>query len=310
MLSVLERPPQESQHDALSHLPPEIVSEIFIQFLPPYPKAPPLFGPVSPLLLCRICRRWREIALSKDYEEQDMRLAELQLAPGYVGSNLLRSTLLYCRRWKHVEICNPFEHLHLIQHFEMPLLRDLTFGPCNYPSQTADEDFVALELFDRAPQLKDISLTRYFLKAAMHFPWAQLTHLHGECIYATECVEILCEAPQLVGCAFAICSSDDSETYIPPLPVHHQLGFFTLHIDGAFDPDVQLSIILDSLTLPALRTLQIHEPNITLDSLTAFISRSQCTLDELRITKGVIEHAVYRDALPSIGTITVEKSED
>ncbi|KAJ7028557.1 hypothetical protein C8F04DRAFT_62795 [Mycena alexandri] len=168
MLSVLERPPLESQHDALSHLPPEI-SRLATS-------------------LCRICRRWREIALSTpklwranrievagDYEEQDMRLellgtwlsrsghCPLSLSlTGYVGSNLLRSTLLYCRRWEQVEICIPFEHLHLIQHFEMPLLRDLTFGPCDYPSQTADEDFVALELFDRALQLKAISLTRYY----------------------------------------------------------------------------------------------------------------------------------------------------
>ncbi|KAJ7762478.1 hypothetical protein B0H16DRAFT_515485 [Mycena metata] len=337
MLAVLQHPPPELQHDALNHLPPEIVSEIFIQFLPLYPEAPPLSGSLSPLLLGQICRRWREIALSTpklwraiqfeleygDFEKQDMhaelldawlsRSGHCPLAlslTGFVGSNFFRSALLYCRRWEHVEICIPFENLHLIQHLEMPLLQELRIGPRDYPSQTFDNGFVALELFDRAPQLKGLSLTRYFLEAAMHFPWAQLTHLDGECIYVAECMAILSEAPQLVECAFAICSSDDPQTSIPPLPVHHQLQFFTLHIDGSFDPDVRLSIILDSVTMPALRTLQIHGPNITLESLVAFISRSQCTLDELRIAKGEIEHSVYRDALPSVRTITVEKSED
>ncbi|KAJ7834594.1 hypothetical protein B0H13DRAFT_1467448, partial [Mycena leptocephala] len=45
-------------------LPNEIVSEIFIHFLPIYPFCPPLTGILSPNLLTQICRRWREIALA------------------------------------------------------------------------------------------------------------------------------------------------------------------------------------------------------------------------------------------------------
>jgi hypothetical protein len=44
-------------------LPNEIVSEIFVHFLPDYPLLPPLTGLLSPTLLTHICRRWREIAL-------------------------------------------------------------------------------------------------------------------------------------------------------------------------------------------------------------------------------------------------------
>ncbi|KAJ7720927.1 hypothetical protein B0H16DRAFT_1386558, partial [Mycena metata] len=43
-------------------LPNEIVSEIFIHFLPVYPKTPPMIGRSSPNVLGQICRRWREIA--------------------------------------------------------------------------------------------------------------------------------------------------------------------------------------------------------------------------------------------------------
>ncbi|KAJ6456266.1 hypothetical protein C8R47DRAFT_189001 [Mycena vitilis] len=45
-------------------LPPEIVAEIFKNFLPIYPKRPPPTGIFSPLMLCRICGMWRQIALS------------------------------------------------------------------------------------------------------------------------------------------------------------------------------------------------------------------------------------------------------
>ncbi|KAJ7187330.1 hypothetical protein C8R46DRAFT_1059491 [Mycena filopes] len=45
-------------------LPNEIVSEIFIRVLPPYPECPPWKGSLSPSLLTQICRKWREIALS------------------------------------------------------------------------------------------------------------------------------------------------------------------------------------------------------------------------------------------------------
>ncbi|KAK6978014.1 F-box domain-containing protein [Favolaschia claudopus] len=47
-----------------SALPNEITAEIFLQFLPPYPVAPPMLGPRSPILLTKICRQWREVALT------------------------------------------------------------------------------------------------------------------------------------------------------------------------------------------------------------------------------------------------------
>nr|GAT59152.1 predicted protein [Mycena chlorophos] len=47
------------------NLPPEIVTEIFISYLPPYPDRPRLlYFDESPLALTGICGRWRHIALS------------------------------------------------------------------------------------------------------------------------------------------------------------------------------------------------------------------------------------------------------
>ncbi|KAJ7655860.1 hypothetical protein DFH06DRAFT_484495 [Mycena polygramma] len=45
-------------------LPDEIVSEIFIHFLPHYPEYPEIIGVYSPTVLTQICSKWREIALA------------------------------------------------------------------------------------------------------------------------------------------------------------------------------------------------------------------------------------------------------
>ncbi|KAK7035864.1 F-box domain-containing protein [Favolaschia claudopus] len=42
----------------------EIISEIFINLLPPYPECAPCLGLYSPLNLTHICRKWRQIALA------------------------------------------------------------------------------------------------------------------------------------------------------------------------------------------------------------------------------------------------------
>ncbi|KAK7052160.1 hypothetical protein R3P38DRAFT_3172485 [Favolaschia claudopus] len=45
-------------------IPNEIISEIFLHFLPPPPEFPPIKGPYSPLRLLAICQKWRAIALA------------------------------------------------------------------------------------------------------------------------------------------------------------------------------------------------------------------------------------------------------
>ncbi|KAJ7088210.1 hypothetical protein C8R43DRAFT_939231, partial [Mycena crocata] len=45
-------------------VPNELVSDIFLQFLPAYPDCPSMSGLFSPTLLTHICRKWREIALT------------------------------------------------------------------------------------------------------------------------------------------------------------------------------------------------------------------------------------------------------
>ncbi|KAJ7676341.1 hypothetical protein B0H17DRAFT_837954, partial [Mycena rosella] len=46
-------------------MPIEITVQIFTHFLPPYPETADIAGPGSPSFLARICRQWRDIAVSK-----------------------------------------------------------------------------------------------------------------------------------------------------------------------------------------------------------------------------------------------------
>jgi hypothetical protein len=191
--------------------------------------------------------------------------------------------------------------MHLIQG-EMPMLLDVTIGPGDLPNDNGELETVIL--FDRAPPLKMVVLTRYFLEVAMTLPWAQLTHLEAHCLYEDECINILQAAPRLVTCTVRVCFSDEDTVVRPAVPVHAHLRDVALLLDG--NPIVRLWMVLDCLTLPALRTLWLSGRCIKMDSLKAFILRSQCTLEELRITDATLSESEYRQALPPFGTITLE----
>jgi hypothetical protein len=62
----------------------------------------------------------------------------------------------HCQRWEHVELTVPFKHLFLIQG-EMPLLSYLKLDLSQF---TGHDGSPTLRLFDRAPQLKRLSLPR------------------------------------------------------------------------------------------------------------------------------------------------------
>ncbi|KAJ7756312.1 hypothetical protein B0H16DRAFT_1886058 [Mycena metata] len=334
---LVDGPSHHGRANAAPHittLPPELLAEIFLHFLPIYPASPPCAGPLSPLLLCRICRRWRIVALSTptlwraismDFfsKTHDLPIQELELLENWVSRSgkcplsvsvrignlldpllmdrLLHAVMAHCRRWEHVTLLIPTSHLHLIQG-EMPQLRYLNFGPTNF-SRTHNP----LMLFDRAPQLRTLALAPNFLTSALHLPWAQITHLESASLYEYECLEILSEATRLICFSVTVCDNPSNVPVVEAaIPVRPHLCDLALRVD---DPDYYWRWkILDRLTLPALRTLQISEPFITLGSLNAFISRSQCTLRELRVTHATFPESVFRNVLPTFGAIILENA--
>jgi hypothetical protein len=185
--ALTERPAlQESRAYPVLTVPLETISEIFEKSLPIYPEFPSMDELSSPLLLCQICRQWRRVALSTptlwraielDITSTGNRLELLDswlsrsgdcpLSLSLAGSDsnsiadvtsagFLQAAVLHCRRWEYITILMPLKHMHLI-HGDMPLLRQLTFGPTELLSES-DEPPAALMLFDRAPQLYHVSL--------------------------------------------------------------------------------------------------------------------------------------------------------
>ncbi|KAJ7174860.1 hypothetical protein C8R46DRAFT_1081926 [Mycena filopes] len=318
-------------------LPPEIVSEIFINFLPSYPNLPPQLGLFSPLLLCRICRLWRAIAVSvpdlwrampldlsyrdvpssQEFAAAQVGLVETWLArsgtrplsirlvsASWVNPDLtvrlLHKLLPHCERWEYLTLVVPMETLALVDG-SMPLLRALTLGPNRYTGLLPN----VLTLFHRAPELRSVVLTESFLISAISLPWAQLTRLESQCLYPYECTWILEAAPQLVYCEFTVFDEDGQ---LPTPVVHTGLRHLILDDGDSHDEEVEttdLADLLDKLTLPALKTLEVSEPCVTMEALNVFILRSSCALEELVINWSSLSKGTYSEVFPSIPNIVV-----
>ncbi|KAJ7320718.1 hypothetical protein DFH08DRAFT_890078 [Mycena albidolilacea] len=325
-------------------LAPEIVSEIFLNFIPAYPDFPPTFGLHSPLLLCAICRQWRAIAIATP---ELWRAIQISVSDGYtsyeaaaqlkllktwlsrsgscplsmdlslpdtieeiprtaIDEEIVRTAVLHSERWEYANLSIPLGHMGLLRVANaMPLLRHLTFG---------FEDLIPSEpiiLFDRAPRLKHVVLTPGFEKSFITLPWGQFTHLDAPFLDLGECAEILRDATNLVHCNFGICRTNDPIlVLIPTIPIQPHLRHLDLRYSDEHyypDPSFNLSGLFHNLTLPGLITLRVYEPGITLESLGEFISRSQCTLRELRVDiSSRISESAYREALPSVKAIILE----
>ncbi|KAJ7740274.1 hypothetical protein DFH07DRAFT_1064274 [Mycena maculata] len=69
--------------------------------------------------------------------------------------------------------------------------------------------------------------------------------------------------------------------------------------------------ILGTMSLPALRTLQLSEmASEFFEALKMFMSRSQCTLDQLCADGASLQESTFCEALPSIGVIVVPVEEE
>ncbi|KAJ6562476.1 hypothetical protein B0H19DRAFT_98392 [Mycena capillaripes] len=315
-------------------LPNEIVSEIFINFLPFYPLCPPLTGILSPTALARVCHQWRAIALSTPALWRAIGTSSNAIPPKQqihiVGIWLTRSLcyplsieiaavnslmhslevfaaiLPHCARWEYLKIPFQASHSHTIDS-PTPLLRHLEVF-YEDPSQ------VEISLFREAPLLRTAVL--YSNASRFILPWAQLTSLTLNIVYPLEFVPILQQTSQLIHCSlYFLC---DIHREDDPIPI------ITLPRLESLDLGSELGWRLDCLNsfiVPAVRSLILEEqflaPN-PIASLKSFISKSGCNLQKVQITgeRSVTDLVAYCQAFPSIsfsvadGKPDVESSSD
>ncbi|KAJ7088216.1 hypothetical protein C8R43DRAFT_297889 [Mycena crocata] len=304
-------------------LPNEIVSEIFVRFLPTYPHCPSMTGLFSPTLLTQICRKWRHISLTTPalWRAISFPLHTI-LAVHQLESWLERScfcplsveiayssppqaeavfqTLVPHRlRWEYLTL-DIYDHGKLHTNIEgpTPLLRELNLG--------LDEASPFPITLKEAPLLREVSLNGH-AAAAVILPWAQLTSLTLYGVYPLECSPILLQACSLVHCTLNLIPDEDPIRPDVNLPSLESL----ILVDGLGYPDVEAMEYLGTFIVPALRKVQVPELYIGTDpvnGLTSFVAKSGCKLQEVYIAgrRRTSTDDLYREALPLIPKMTFE----
>ncbi|KAJ7654099.1 hypothetical protein DFH06DRAFT_521610 [Mycena polygramma] len=314
-------------------LPTEIVSHIFVHFLPGYPICPPISGPLSPKTLGQICHRWREIALSTPELWSAISLfltsarhlqkpGPLRILEGWLerscscplsidlgallpcyGGNIQAQALepfvdvlfSHSSRWQYVKIKLPLSPARMST-VHAPLLRSLNLSEW---SSSRDLDWKSSSM--EAPQLRQVTLDLYHTAFLPLFPCAQLTSLCTSSISPRQFVEILQHSVNLVDCKSTILlpsAGADGEEINPRHLTLCYLELLDLRIwSGKGHPPKGW---LDKIALPALRKLQIPENLLYPDPvavLVALVSRSR-SLEKLRIPGGDWQAEAYLAALP------------
>ncbi|KAJ7822054.1 hypothetical protein B0H13DRAFT_2127755 [Mycena leptocephala] len=287
-------------------LPAEIVSEIFAHCVPVYPKCPPVTGLLSPTKLAQICRIWREIAFSTMTLWRAVGVYEPIARQSNLGAEFhaLETSLTRCGSFPlsiEMEFGDPkqqglpafyriiaahrVEHLKLfgplgsLRYIERPLLslHSLTIGFSVGRDGVGD----APSTFLAAPLLRKVAFQIYHDVFHYILPWTQLTVLIVGFIAPHECALLLNLATSLVHCGLTL-SSSHALSLAPVVPLLHLqilvLQSYQEYYDGRG--------LLNTLTLPALRSLRVKEellyPN-PVATLRSLILRSGCALEKVHI---------------------------
>ncbi|KAF7343919.1 F-box domain-containing protein [Mycena venus] len=300
-------------------LPNEIVSEIFVQFLPLYPDPPPFCGDGSPTTLTHICHKWREVALAtpllwralafSPYDtisvERQRYISEIWLKRSYSCPlsiiidnwwNIYEfpSELVpHCARWEHLKLTG--SNLPKIDG-PMPLLRDLgiMIGLCDlFPSYDA-------------PLLRTVFLNTV-AASRITLPWKQLASLTLYWVQSSQCVAILQQTVDLVHCDLDFPIARERIHTGPDITLPYLDSLVLKNSNGG-----SLIGFLDTLVVPALRILHLPERFLgatPIESLKSFISKSGCTLEQVHLT-GVrtllATDKSYHSAFPHIPDFTFQ----
>nr|GAT52396.1 predicted protein [Mycena chlorophos] len=283
-------------------LPPEIVSEIFVHFVPPYPDRPPLLGDFSPFALTQICAKWRAIALSTTalwsvisvtLHRNDLLPAKLEHTKLCLERSKSHPLSIYLwserdipilddfvslfaahsGRWEHVAFCMPFKYLDRVRN-PLPLLKSVTilsmafihnhfdFGPTLIDINIPPVS--NLHFRDDAPKLREMHL-RFFAAGFVElFSFSQLTILTLTCVDLDQFAVVLRQSTSLVHCSAKLRLVDGQDARPDPnsLPPITLPHLETLMLRNYIGKVPAIQSSLGVLTLPALLRLRIGESNL------------------------------------------------
>ncbi|KAJ7225000.1 hypothetical protein C8J57DRAFT_1731232 [Mycena rebaudengoi] len=316
-------------------LPAEITAEIFISFLPIYPLRAPFTGLLSPELLGRVCRQWRDIAFGTprlwsaieieiDLDIPDLLCPQVDLLQTWLARSkncplslsvqicadsydyclslcqLTDTILMHSARLEYANLLVPFYGLHwAAMQGPFPSLRDLTLGASDFKEPKA-----AVTAFCDAPTLTTVHLLNFY-PSQVELPWSQLTTISVEDWETSQVAHILRNAVSLVNFSGDVWDTGDDVEIMSPLL--HLQSLILSEQEGSWG--LAIRKLLGALTAPALRHLTISSPTLeplSFDHITSFITRSQCLLESLHVTRcGHWEEADVRAIFPLIKVVKV-----
>ncbi|KAJ7477692.1 hypothetical protein FB451DRAFT_192185 [Mycena latifolia] len=254
-------------------LPPEITSEVFLNYVDSHPSH-------SPLCLASVCRAWRAVALSVAALWTHFQAGSSNAGSNFPAENLANRLRCWLPRAGSLRLTlrivlpglssqdDTFSILaeHASQWMDLNLTSDtaLSFPVGSIHAPLSSLKKVRLDIhvwpdagrscilaFLDAPQLRDVEI--YGLSfPQISLPWIQLTILKLEGQSVAQCLEILEHSPHLE--ELSVTASFLSWGAPPALTPRTLLRLRTLKLSS--DPDVEL---LGHLTLPALDSLDLSE---------------------------------------------------
>ncbi|KAJ7493578.1 hypothetical protein FB451DRAFT_1077336 [Mycena latifolia] len=326
-------------------LPVEITTEIFLDCLPGslsgYDTKPcmPLNEP--PILLTRICRDWRTIALSTPQLWSHVRLdfggkhgrsgyidswwvsflgrwlSHAQMQPLSMSiSNLTHMDpdealigLLdsYRTQWEDVSLRLPFSRFYQFSTTELlPILQRLELDACNIPRDVID---IPIAAFQHAPVLTHVRLDGWLRPSHFILPWVQLTSFELASASPSDCTDCLRRTPRLIKCAFDILEASGTAALALSVPTLHTLRSLTLSGPAP-------TSIFPYVVMPALEELDLAGRSLNASDLLGvqfFVLKSGCQLRRLHlyyISEALTKPAIdLLDALRALETLELAATE-
>ncbi|KAJ7038891.1 hypothetical protein C8F04DRAFT_331292 [Mycena alexandri] len=288
-------------------LPTEMVSEIFVHFLPVYPECPPFDGILSPTNLTHICRKWREVALATprlwrairfcfppQLDAFDLWLGRSGCCPISVGIGPYESltrprfSSSRCARWEHLRLESPIlieSAMPLLRHLKIEFGDDYSFNPV---------------LFRDVPLLQSVFLNHY-AAISVTLPWAQLTSVVLDTMYPFECAPILQQTSNLTHCKLMLAHLRRSG--LPDITLPRLESLTVIGCNNSAGTPSAIVGYLDTFIVPALRGLDILEEYLEdpVHSLTTLISKSGCRPQKVSILGNRrVSKDTYCGAFPAI----------
>nr|GAT50698.1 predicted protein [Mycena chlorophos] len=277
-------------------LPDEIVSEIFLNYLPPYPICPPLFEKGSPTTLTQICALWRQIAHKTPGLWRAIEVLVVS-SKVYTAARQLTELATWVQRSRSLPLSvlvgEPSDDADLtsvlgvllphrdrleyfgIDYFAFPLqdtkieieglfpaLRILDVrAPGSSPVGRLIGPLVTPRLTTALLDLCDALQLNWFLDL---LPWAQLTRLSLRFVTPYDAARILPLAPNLEFCRviFPRANSDEPAAPLPDVPqASVKLPILRALLVATLDttPKEDVYRLLLALRLPALKKFYITE---------------------------------------------------